>query len=256
MKDLNYFYAHKDYFMITAHRGASFEFPENTFPAMEKAVEAGADMIEFDLRGTKENIPVLLHDQTIDRTSNGKGAPEEYTLAELKKFNFSYFLQETRRTAPIFPYVAIPTFEEILEAFSSKICMNIQVYAKNDATLQNICKLYKKYDMYGKGYFTITPDVVDKVRSIDPEIELCVTRGWETRSDPENLRLCKEDKCRFVQPIKDHTTKEAYDLIRELGMRSNTFYTDDPADIKVLQEMGSNGILTNKAHLMCMNRPN
>ena len=95
-RSLTYYYEHPEYFMITAHRGASYEFPENTMLAMQKALEAGADMIEFDLRGTIENIPVVLHDKTIDRTSNGTGMPEEHTLSELKKLNFSWFLQDER----------------------------------------------------------------------------------------------------------------------------------------------------------------
>ena len=85
-KTLTELFHDHSHFMITAHRGASFEFPENTLLSMEKAVEAGADMIEFDLRGTSDDIPILLHDETIDRTSNGKGRPEDYTLSELKKF--------------------------------------------------------------------------------------------------------------------------------------------------------------------------
>ena len=255
-RSLTYYYEHPEYFMITAHRGASYEFPENTVLAMQMAVEAGADMIEFDLRGTKDNIPVLLHDQTIDRTSNGSGIPEDFTLHELKKFNFSYFLQGERRTAPVYENVQIPTFEEILATFRGKVCMNIQVYAKTDAVLKNICRLFKEYDMYDHGYFTITPDYIEKVRAIDPEIEFCTTRGWQTRSDPENLRICKEsDHCRYVQPVREFTTEEGFALIRELGMRSNVFFTDEPEEMLHLQSMGANGILTNKAHLMCRNRP-
>lgn len=253
---LSYFCKHPEYFMITAHRGASYEFPENTFLSMQKAVEAGADMIEFDLRGTKDDIPVLLHDQTIDRTSNGSGVPEDLTLEELRKFNFSCFLQGERRTAPAYDDVRIPTFEEILAAFHDKVCMNIQVYAKNDAVLKNICRLFKEYDMYDCGYFTITPDYIEKVRAIDPEIEFCTTRGWKTRSEPENLQLCKDsDHCRFVQPVREFTTAEAFAKIRSLGMRSNVFFTDDPQEMLNLKSMGADGILTNKAHLMCLNRP-
>ena len=255
-QSLTYYYERPEYFMITAHRGASYEFPENTVLAMQMAVEAGADMIEFDLRGTKDNIPVLLHDQTIDRTSNGSGIPEDFTLHELKKFNFSYFLQGERRTAQVYENVQIPTFEEILAAFRGKVCMNIQVYAKTDAVLKNICRLFKEYDMYDHGYFTITPDYIEKVRAIDPEIEFCTTRGWQTRSDPENLQICKEsDHCRYVQPVREFTTEEGFTLIRELGMRSNVFFTDEPEEMLHLQSMGANGILTNKAHLMCRNRP-
>ena len=251
-KTLSWYYEHKEYFMVTAHRGASFEFPENTFLAMEKAVEAGADMIEFDLRGTADNIPVLLHDSTIDRTSDGTGKPEDYTLAELKKFNFSHYLQGARRSTPVYDVIPIPAFEEILCAFRDKVCMNIQTYARNPETLAKVCSLFREYDMYDRGYLTIDPEYVEAVRTLDPEIELCVTRGWQDRSSPENLRLCKEENhCRFVQPIRQFTDENAYTLIRELGMRSNTFFTDDPEEMKTLKNMGSNGILTNKAHLLC-----
>ena len=255
-RSLTYYYEHPEYFMITAHRGASYEFPENTMLAMQKALEAGADMIEFDLRGTKENIPVVLHDRTVDRTSNGTGAPEDHTLAELKKLNFSWFLQGERRNSPLFEKLEIPTFEEILAEFAHKICMNIQVYAQNDETLQNICALFKKYDMYDYGYMTLKEVYIEKVRAIDPEIEICATRGWQERTDPENIRICKEqDHCRFVQPILEFSTEDSFELIRKLGMRSNVFCSDDPAEMLELQKMGAHGILTNKAHLMCANRP-
>ena len=128
-------------------------------------------MIEFDLRGTKENIPVVLHDKTVDRTSNGTGAPENHTLAELKKLNFSWFLQGERRNSPLFEKLEIPTFEEILAEFAHKICMNIQVYAKNDETLQNICALFKKYEMYDYGYFTILASTTVTARSFSSEME-------------------------------------------------------------------------------------
>ena len=253
---LTYYYEHPEYFMITAHRGASYEFPENTLLAMQKALEAGADMIEFDLRGTNENIPVVLHDKTIDRTSNGTGRPEDHSLAELKKLNFSWFLQDERRSSALFDKLEIPTFEEILVEFAHKICMNIQVYAQNDETLQNICALFKKYDMYDYGYMTIGANNIEKVRSIDPEIEICATRGWKERTEPQILHICKEqDHCRFVQPIKEYSDEKTFELIRKLKMRSNVFCCDDPQEMIELKAKGADGILTNKAHLMCANRP-
>lgn len=256
-KTLTELYNDHSHFMITAHRGASFEFPENTLLSMEKAVEAGADMIEFDLRGTSDNIPVLLHDETINRTSNGTGKPEDYTLQELRKFNFSFYLQGMRRAASVYEEMPIPTFEEVLAKFRGKAAMNIQVYAKTRKVLEAICRLFKEYDMYDHGYFTIYPENIEEVRSIDKDIELCTTRGWETRSEPDNIRLCRtSDNCRFIQPIKKFSTKETYALIRELELRSNVFHSDEPEEIILLKEMGAEGVLTNKAHLMCEARNN
>ena len=254
MKTLSDFCADPDYFMITAHRGASFEFPENTLLSMRRAVEAGADMIEFDLRGSADQEPVLLHDETIDRTSNASGKPEEHTLSELKSYNFSYFLQGVRRETPAYSDVTIPTFEEVLAEFRDQVAMNIQVYTKDDRVLAEICRLFKKYDMYDRGYFMVTGEYVEKIRRIDSKIELCVARGWETRSKPEVLRQAKADNCRFTQPIREYSTSETYRYIRELGMRSNVFFCDDPAQMIELKKSGAQGVLTNKAHLMCRYR--
>lgn len=251
-KTLTELYNDRSHFMITAHRGASFEFPENTLTAMQKAVEAGADMIEFDLRGTLDGIPVLLHDNTIDRTSNGHGEPENYTLSELKKLNFSYYLQGMRRETPVYENMEIPSFEEILSEFHNKISMNIQVYAKSEKILREICRLFKKYDMYDHAYFTIYPDNIEAVKNIDQDIELCTTRGWETRSNPENIHLCRhKDKCRFIQPVREFSTAETFRIIRDTGLRSNVFFTDIPEQMAELKNMGADGIMTNKAHLMC-----
>lgn len=255
MKTLTELCGAPDHFMITAHRGASFEFPENTALAMRHAVAAGADMIEFDLRGTADGIPVLLHDKTVDRTSNGHGAPEEHTLAELKDLNFSFFLQGIRRETPAYDAVTIPTFEEILAEFRDSVAMNIQIYAKSDRLLEEICRLFRAYDMYDRGYFMVSGEYVDRVRRIDPKIELCVARGWESRSRPDMLRMAREqDHCRFSQPFRIYSTPETYRLIRELGMRSNVFFCDEPDEMAELRRSGAQGILTNRIHLMCRNR--
>lgn len=252
MKTLTELYSDRSHFMVTAHRGASFEFPENTALAMRKAVEAGADMIEFDLRGTADGVPVLLHDETIDRTSDGRGMPEEHSLDELKKLNFSFWLQGMRREAPVYEVMEIPTFEEILSEFRDKAAMNIQLYAKTDALLVEICRLFRRYDMYDRGYFTVCPDLAARVRAIDPDIELCTTRGWRERSLPENLKLCREaDGCRFVQPVREFTDADAFLRMRELGLRGNVFFTDAPAEMLRLQSIGAEGILTNQPHRMC-----
>ena len=144
--------------LVTAHRGNSAEFPENTLLSMTEAVKAGADFIEFDLRSTSDNVPILLHDETLDRPANVPGVPEEKTLSEIKKLNASWFRYQRRQSAPLETQIEIPTFEEILAALSDKAAMNIQMYLGNPAALKEACRLYKKYDMYDRGYMTIAEE--------------------------------------------------------------------------------------------------
>ena len=93
---------------IFAHRGASAYAPENTLEAFRLAMEQGADGIELDVQLTKDGELVVIHDETIDRVSNGKGAVRDYTLEELKSFSVSNHFEQ-------YPDVKIPTLREVLE---------------------------------------------------------------------------------------------------------------------------------------------
>lgn len=93
---------------IFAHRGASAYAPENTMEAFALAVKQGADGIELDVQMTKDGQVVVIHDETIDRVSNGKGAVRDYTLKELQKFTFSNHMENYKEAV-------IPTLKEVLE---------------------------------------------------------------------------------------------------------------------------------------------
>lgn len=91
--------------LVRGHRGASGYAPENTMAAFEKAVEMGADGIELDVQLTKDGELVVIHDETIDRVSDGSGWVKDYTYAKLIKHNFN-------RTHPEYEHAQIPTLEE------------------------------------------------------------------------------------------------------------------------------------------------
>lgn len=95
---------------IWAHRGASGFAPENTLPAFQIAKELDVDGIELDVHMTKDGEIVVIHDDRIDRTSDGSGWVKDYTLAELRQFNFA-------KNMPIYGCVTIPTLEEVYEMF-------------------------------------------------------------------------------------------------------------------------------------------
>lgn len=94
---------------IFGHRGASGCAPENTMEAFELAVSQNADGIELDVQLSKDGRVVVIHDETIDRVSDGKGFVRDYTLEELRRFSFHNQMAEYRRAE-------IPTLEEVLEA--------------------------------------------------------------------------------------------------------------------------------------------
>lgn len=234
---------------VTAHRGFSGRYPENTLPAFEKAIDIGADMVEFDLRGSKDNVPLLLHDRTIDRTSDGTGSPNVHTFAELKKFNFSYWQgghdKGERLKAPLCDGVRIPSFEELLELAAGKVCMNIQVYETAPPLLERVCALYAKYSLYGSAYLSLDSwETAEKVKRIDPEIALCALDRDVFPFDPEGFGRLWDFGFRYVQPNRRRMTPEFCAALRKSGLRGNVFYSNCDADNRSFAACGIHGVLT------------
>jgi glycerophosphoryl diester phosphodiesterase len=112
----------KQFTQVWAHRGASGHAPENTLTAFRIAADMGADGVELDVQLTKDGRLVVIHDETIDRVSDGTGRVKDYTLAELKRFNFN----KKGITKPLF--MEIPTLEETLETLhGTDLIVNIEL---------------------------------------------------------------------------------------------------------------------------------
>jgi glycerophosphoryl diester phosphodiesterase len=106
--------------IVIGHRGAAAHFPENTSASFDHAVSLGVDAIEFDLRVSRDGVVVVIHDPTVDRTTNGTGAVADLTLAELKKLDAGACFTQDGRT---FPWrgrgLQILTFDELLDRYPS-----------------------------------------------------------------------------------------------------------------------------------------
>ena len=131
-----------------AHRGGiSDGYPENTLAAFQRAMAVGADVIELDLRGTKDGQLVILHDVTLDRTTDGTGLVSNFTLEELKKLNAGGKEQ-------------IPTYEEVLQLVANtgtKLLLDIKTSSLLEK--REIVRLTEKYQA--------TSDVIFGVRNLD-----------------------------------------------------------------------------------------
>lgn len=104
--------------MVAGHRGDSANYPENTMQAFRAAIAAGADMIETDVRMTKDGVLVLIHDKSVDRTTDGTGYVKDMTFAQLRALNAG------TQAAP----QPIPALEELLELLSgSGVTLNLEV---------------------------------------------------------------------------------------------------------------------------------
>ncbi|CAD0218409.1 glycerophosphodiester phosphodiesterase family protein [Chryseobacterium sp. JV274] len=126
-----------DKVMVVAHRGDWREAPENSVWAVKKAIEKGVDMAEIDLAMTKDSVLILMHDNTIDRTTTGKGKPSDFTLDEIKKLHL-------RDGLGVETQMKVPTLQEILEISDGKILLNLD---KGFDYIKQVYPLVKKRNM-------------------------------------------------------------------------------------------------------------
>jgi len=119
---------------IIAHRGASGDFPENTILAFERGLALGADALEFDVRLSSDGIPVVIHDPTVDRTTNGKGAVRDLTARELSRLDAG--LGE-----------GVPTVADVLEVISD---VPLIIEVKEVPAAIPLVGILKRHEAFGR----------------------------------------------------------------------------------------------------------
>lgn len=128
-----------------AHRGASGYAPENTIPAFELAIAMNADYIEIDIQLTKDRIPVVIHDVTVNRTTNGKGYVKNMTLEQMKGLDAGSWFNEAYPMFARDKYAgtSIPTLDEVFETFGANINYILEI--KDSTPNMNIESLLNEY---------------------------------------------------------------------------------------------------------------
>lgn len=220
---------------VIGHRGAAGHAPENTLAAIQKAVEIGADRVEFDVRCSQEGEPVVIHDGTLDRTTNGKGKVSEATVAELKKLDAgSWFSQE-------FAGEPLPLLSELFEGFKEKIRFNVEV--KASGCEEKILALIKDHDLLESAVVSsFHEEILQAFRRLHPKLKLQLITAQRVNLKPlhEELRLHAINPVFFLLSDKPFIQKA-----RELGLKINVWTVDDEVLIKQALEAVVDGIISN-----------
>jgi glycerophosphoryl diester phosphodiesterase len=130
--------------VLFAHRGASAHAPENTLPAFELALRQGADGVELDAKLSADGQVVVIHDQTVDRTTGGRGRVRDLRLAELQALEAGSFFSEAFRGAQI------PTLDEIFETIGARALINVELTnygTPRDRLVEKVCGLIEKHGL-------------------------------------------------------------------------------------------------------------
>jgi len=165
------FYASGSGMRIIAHRGFSGRAPENTLAAIREAIGVGADMAEIDVTLSSDGEIVVIHDETLQRTTDGFGTVAQHTLRELKELDAGSWF------SPRFAGEPIPTLEEVLAAVNGRILLNIEI--KSEAVERGIAarvvETVQRLEMTDQVVISsFAPPALEQVRDLAPEIVTAV----------------------------------------------------------------------------------
>lgn len=236
-----------DSFQVIAHRGASGHAPESSMAALELAHEWGADYLELDIQMTSDGELVAFHDDTLERTSNGEGHINDYTLAELKDLDTGSWFNEVYpdQADDTFIGAEILTLEEVFNRFGQDARYYLETKSPqlNPGVEAALVKRLEAYNMIDTGRVLIQSfeqESLLKMHALNESIPL-IQLVWYSPSEEDNTRL---EEWTGVTPRPDTITDEAFQAIAEyaVGIGTNHIYNGeeviDAAFIRQAQENG------------------
>jgi glycerophosphoryl diester phosphodiesterase len=229
--------------LIIAHRGASAHAPENTLAAFKMALDMGADGIELDVMLSQDKELVVIHDDTVDRTTNGSGRVKDFSYRTLKD------LDAGKAFAERFSGEHVPTLAEVFEQLGGKLLINVELknYASpfDDLTYKvidlvesnkladsvilssfnplNLSRAFKRNPAIRRGLLTF------------PKALGSLLRGPAGRLFPYNA----------LHPYFADVNKRMIDHMHSLGRQVNVWTVDDPVELRLLSQMGVDMIICN-----------
>lgn len=213
---------------VIAHRGASAYAPENTFPAFELAYKMQADAIETDVRCTKDNVLVLIHDETVDRTTNGKGRVSELTIEEIKNLDAGFWF------SPEFSGARIPTLGEFLVYFGDKLHLVLEI--KERRAFAGTLNMVRVLNLLNNVTFTsFDIEIIKRIKQIETKARV----GFLTRKVNEILlRVLKTYGIEQVCPKAEFISPDTVSLTKRFHIAIRAWGVEDEETMKRLLELG------------------
>lgn len=230
---------------IWAHRGASLSAPENTMAAFSAAVEHGADGLELDIHLSQDGVPVVIHDEMLERTTDGRGPVAEATLSQLRQLDAGgWFSQE-------FVGEPLPTLEEVLIAFSGQLCLNLEL--KEFAAGVEVLALLRRYPDAEVVVSSFDYVLLKRLRSIDEALPLAVLfyeGNWR-----QAIRFAGEISACAFHPAGNQVTRRMVAVCKQLGLPVSVWTVDQAHHARSLVRMGVSGLFSNDPDALLSARP-
>jgi len=214
------------------HRGAKGYEPENTLISFEKAIDFNVDGIELDVHLSLDGKLIVIHDETIDRTTNGKGFVNQLSLQELKSFRIENKYE-------------IPTLTEVLDLVNERCFINIEL--KGIGTAKPVVDLITHYISKKNWDYTdflvssFDWKMLEEVRLLNPKIRIGVLTE---ESIEEAFAFAKKIKASSIHPEYSLLSKENVALVQEKGFEVYPWTVNSTADIQKIKSFNVNGIIS------------
>ncbi|QGH33562.1 glycerophosphodiester phosphodiesterase [Gracilibacillus salitolerans] len=228
-----------------AHRGASAHAPENTMAAFHKGVEMKSDYIEIDVQMTADEELVIIHDTTVNRTTNGTGAVGDLTLEEIRALDAgSWFSEE-------FAGEKIPTFEEVLDAFRGKVGILIELKSPElyPSMVEKVADALKERNMAHTNNEKIiiqsfNHESMELSKELLPEIPHGVLAGLTWAGVTDEQLEAFATYADYFNPNQNIVTPELVDRVHAVGMEIMPYTSRSQEQANRLFDLGVDGIIT------------
>ncbi len=227
--------------IIFAHRGSSAYAPENTLAAFELAVQQGAQAIEFDAKLSADGHVIAIHDQRVDRTTDGSGKVAEMPLSAMRELDAGSSFSDKFRGE------RIPTLDEIFEAVGKRVLINVELtnYATPfDALVPKVVELVKRHALEKRVLFSsFLPHNLQRARRLLPEAPrgLLTWAGW--------TGVCSRTigwlgPYQALHPFFTSVTGKLVQRFHAVGQRVHAWTVNDEAEMRRLLALGVDGIFS------------
>lgn len=234
--------------LIIAHRGLSARFPENTLAAFAAALDAGAEMMELDVTLTRDRQLVVIHDDTVDRATDGAGTVSAMTLADLRRLDAGSWFD------PRFAGERIPTLDEVLALARGRAGVNIEIKASAveadfpaDAVEHQVLAVVRRFSMVDAVVVSsFEPKCLRRLAAMaGPRPRLAVLT--ETPFAPADLGLCREIGAWSLNPGWGFVTQAMVVAAHAESIRILSYTVNDPVVARHLLALGVDGFFTDDA---------
>jgi glycerophosphoryl diester phosphodiesterase len=225
-----------------AHRGASGILPENTVAAFRAAIDAGAAMCELDVQTTRDGAVVVIHDDTVDRTTDGTGAVAEMTLAELQRLDAGALFAGRTGAGE-----KIPTLDEVYAATAGHCDLNIEL--KESGCEAEVLAIMRRWNALGTSMISSFEwNALEMARKLEPAVRMGVLGEKDL---PAMLDKAAQLGAFAINPRFDLVTPELCATAHERGLQVLVWTVDVPELMQLLIGYGVDGIMTNDPEKLC-----